>query len=157
MQEVKPVKQNRSSYILYCSATREQVKTENPDIKNRDILVELGKRWKVEKESNSDTYKLYVTKAEEDKQRFLTEKAAVKPVDVKDVVKTEVKEKGKRKSKVKKTEPVQVQETVVVEPVPVPAPVVVAESVPAPVVVVEPVVVEPVKAVKAKKKASSKK
>lgn len=150
MQEVKPVKQNRSSYILYCSATREQVKTENPDIKNRDILVELGKRWKVEKESNSDTYKLYVTKAEEDKQRFLTEKAAVKPVDVKDVVKTEVKEKVKRKSKAKKTDPVQVQETVVVaEPVAVePVP----EPVPAPVVVVEPV-----KAVKAKKKASSKK
>ena len=157
MQEVKSVKQNRSSYILYCSATREQVKTENPNIKNRDILVELGKRWKVEKESNSDVYKLYLAKAEEDKQRFLTEKAAVKPVDVKDVVKPDVKEKVKRKTKVKKTDPVQVQETVsdpvVVEPEPVP------EPVPAPVVVSEThvVVVEPVKVVKAKKKASSKK
>ena len=152
MQEVKSVKQNRSSYILYCSATREQVKTENPDIKNRDILVELGKRWKVEKESNSDVYKLYVAKAEEDKKRFLTEKAAIKPVENnKDlVVNSDVKTKGKGKGK-KKVE----SEQVVSPPIPEPVP----EPVPAPVVVSEPVAptVEPVNAVKAKKKASSKK
>lgn len=34
-----------SAYMLFTAAEREKVKAENPDIANKDILREVGKRW----------------------------------------------------------------------------------------------------------------
>ena len=45
VDENKP-KKPLSTYMLFCKDERENVKTENPEMKASDIISELGKRWK---------------------------------------------------------------------------------------------------------------
>jgi hypothetical protein len=63
-------KKSKSSYIIFCTMNRENVKKTNPNIKAIEIIVELGRRWKeisdVEKEK-------YTVLAKEDKVRYITE------------------------------------------------------------------------------------
>jgi hypothetical protein len=156
MEQEKIVK-NKSAYILFCLDERPVVKKDNPDIKNRDILVELGKRWKLHKDEGTDgseRFKSYQVRAEEDKKRYLSEKGdsvQVKVVKEKVVKEKVVKEKVVKEKKSRKSS-AKVVETA---PAPTSTPEPVPEPVPAPVapVVVEPVV-EPVVAPVADKKAS---
>jgi len=132
------VQKNLSGYIIYCKDIRDTVKTENPDLNNKQIMAEMGARWK---NADENTKKKYEKLASEDKERYLREKSAhsaggaseSKEVEPEVVVEAPVPESTpapkKKVSKKKKTE-----EVVAEEPVPTPVPAPVPESVPAPVV-----------------------
>lgn len=98
-----------SSYIYFTIEIRPQVKAENPNMSNSEIMSEMGRLWKLATDEIKQTYQKL---ADADKQRYETEKAqfeACKPnVDsvtdaVNDVVTDSVSEssnkKGKKKSK----------------------------------------------------------
>ena len=139
MEQEKIVK-NKSAYILFCLDERPVVKKDNPDIKNRDILVELGKRWKLHKGEGSERFKGYEARALEDKNRYLSEKGD--SVQVKVVKEKVVKEKVVKEKVVKEKKPRKSAAKVEAAPVPEPEPV--SEPVPAPVPAPEvPVVAEP--------------
>jgi structure-specific recognition protein 1 len=61
-------KKGRSSYILFCSDIREQVKLDNPGIKSPDIMRSMGKLWR-----ELDDKKKYQDMAAKDKVRYETE------------------------------------------------------------------------------------
>ena len=63
----------RSAYILFCVDERAQIKEDIPDISAKDVLVELGKRWKALKDDDEDRYNEYLVMAEKDKVRFKKE------------------------------------------------------------------------------------
>ncbi len=63
----------RSAYILFCADERAQIKEDIPDISAKDVLVELGKRWKALKDDDEDRYNEYLVMAEKDKVRFKKE------------------------------------------------------------------------------------
>lgn len=73
------VKKNMSSYMYYCKDERENIKKEK-DLKlnNKEIVTELARRWKIFKssENKKDKQKLqkYTKMAEEDKERYTSEK-----------------------------------------------------------------------------------
>ena len=72
----------RSAYILFCSDERSQVKEDIPDINAKDVLVELGKRWRALKDDDEDSFIIwheYQVMAEEDKVRFKKEMEAYVP------------------------------------------------------------------------------
>ena len=137
------VQKNLSGYIIFCKDVRETVKTENPEINNKQIMTEMGLRWK---NADENTKKKYEQLASADKERYLREKSAhsaddggaseskeVEPEPQPEVVvESPVPEstpapKKKGGSKKKKTE-VVVEEPVAEAPAPV-----VTESVAAPV------------------------
>ena len=69
-----PVK-NKSSYMFFCSDERKAINDEKLGLNNKEILVELGVRWKVLKEEvNSERFQTYVKIAEQDKERYIKEK-----------------------------------------------------------------------------------
>ena len=94
-------KKNKSSYMFFCEEERKTVKEELPDLSNKDILTELGARWKKLKEENSERVKQYEELAAKDKERYLAEKES-KSVD-EDVTEEEVEEKPKKVGAKKKT------------------------------------------------------
>jgi len=135
------VQKNLSGYIIFCKDVRETVKTENPELNNKQIMTEMGNRWK---NADENTKKKYEVLASEDKERYLREKSAhddggaseskegepeVAPAPVPESTPVAPKKKGGGKKK-------KTGEVVVEEPVLVPEPVALApvpESVPAPV------------------------
>jgi len=84
----------RSAYILFCADERAQVKEDTPDISAKDVLVELGKRWKALKDDDEDRYNEYLVMAEKDKVRFKKEMENYVPEDSK-----EPKEKKEKETK----------------------------------------------------------
>ena len=78
---------NKSSYILYSNAERENIKTEGLTFNNKEIISELAKRWKKVKTASTkedkQIFEKFTLLAEEDKERYNIEN-------------------GKNKSKVKK-------------------------------------------------------
>ena len=115
-------KKNSSAYIHFCNDMRSTCKEENPDIDNKSIMSELGKRWK---SLDDDGKKKYEDLAKKDKERYEDEKKNWVPSQPKDdEPKVEVEEKKKttkpKKPKVKKSEETEV---VVEDEVPVSAPV----------------------------------
>lgn len=133
------VQKNLSGYIIFCKDVRDTVKAENPELNNKQIMTEMGNRWR---NADEDTKKKYDVLASADKERYLREKSAhadgggaseskeVEPEPQPEVAVVEapvpestpaLKKKGG--SKKKKTGDVVVEETVLVpEPVPVPVP-----------------------------------
>jgi hypothetical protein len=133
-------KKNLSAYLHFCKDERQVIYNENKSsektISNTNIVSEMASRWKALSESDPAKYQRYVDLANEDKQRYLTEKAEWKPTET--VVEKEVeitapvsspvpestkKAPKKRVSKKKEevVEEVLVEEDVVVEePVSVP-------------------------------------
>ena len=100
------------------------------DIKGKELLIELGKRWQILKKNNDKRLQSYQKLAEQDKERYTNEKNSFpdgKEVEVEVEEEVVVEEKPKKQQKKK--------ESVKKEPV-----------------VVEPVVVEPVVVVEEKKK-----
>jgi hypothetical protein len=128
------VQKNLSGYIIFCKDVRETVKTENPELNNKQIMTEMGNRWK---NADEATKKKYEQLASADKERYLREKSAhgdgaseskeVEP-EPEVVVEAPVPESApapkKKVSKKKKAEAVVEEPVLVPEPVP--------ESVPAP-------------------------
>jgi hypothetical protein len=88
-------KKNKSSYMFFCEEERKVVKEELPDLSNKDVLTELGARWKKLKESNSDNMKHYEELAVKDKERYLSEKES-KSVEESDETEEEIEEKPKK-------------------------------------------------------------
>jgi hypothetical protein len=105
IQKEGPVK-NKSSYMFFCADERKTINAENTGLNNKEILVELGARWKVLKEENSERYQSYVKIAEEDKQRYINEKGQVQNKGNDDVESdsSEDDEKDVNKGKKTKTE-----------------------------------------------------
>lgn len=62
-----------SSYMLFCQEERENVKEEHPDFKAKDILSELGRRWKA---LDDDEKKAYTDKFNANKKVYEVEKKA---------------------------------------------------------------------------------
>ena len=89
-------KKNSSAYIFFCNDKRSQVKDEHPELKNNEILKELGLLWKKYKDEKISEVKKYEKKAADDKLRYQDEiKNYVPEVDVEE----EPKEKMPRKKK----------------------------------------------------------
>jgi len=112
-KKIKPVKEgpkkNKSSYMFFCEEERKKIKEDRPELGNKDIVVELGVRWKElkEDESRKDELDEYTKLAEKDKERYLTEKQVKTEnveVDEKSVKKT------KKGSKVDKKEQEDIEE-----------------------------------------------
>ena len=90
-------KKNKSSYMFFCVDERENIKKEKSELNNKEIVVELGARWKQLKETDQDRLKYYEKLAAEDKERYAHEKQLVSSSDV------SVQEDSKEKPKTKKT------------------------------------------------------
>jgi hypothetical protein len=60
--------------MFFCVDEREKIKQERSDLNNKEIVVELGARWKTLKESDQDRLKYYEKLASEDKERYSREK-----------------------------------------------------------------------------------
>ena len=141
------VQKNLSGYIIFCKDVRETVKAENPALNNKQIMTEMGARWK---NADENTKKKYEELASVDKERYLREKSAhadgaseskevepevvveapapipeSTPAPKKKTVESTPAPKTKSKKKTEVEEPVLVPESVPAPPVP--------ESVPAPV------------------------
>lgn len=68
----------RSAYIWFCTAERERVKNERPELKATEILSELGKRWQKLPTKGRTKYE---KQAKVDKQRYKEEMKAYQPPD----------------------------------------------------------------------------
>jgi len=78
LKDPEAPKGRSSSYIFFCKEERQKVKDDNDGISNKDILVELGSRWK----NLSDKKKKKFQKlAEADAERYKTEMANYTPSD----------------------------------------------------------------------------
>lgn len=101
-------KKPRSAYIFFCEDMRETVKKENPDLSGKDILRELGARWKTLTAEDKEQYE---EQNKKDKVRYENEKSALTSEDTKkDSKKKETKKedrsaKEEPKKKEKKEEP----------------------------------------------------
>ena len=77
-------KKGKSSYIIFCSVIRADVKKTNPNMKATDITVEMGRRWREMSDSEKG---IYVNLAIEDKNRYIKDMEltgiVIKPVAVK--------------------------------------------------------------------------
>ena len=67
-------KKPKSSYMFFCQEERKNVVKEKPELSAKEVLVELGSRWKSLKESNPNKIKKYETMASKDKERYNNEK-----------------------------------------------------------------------------------
>jgi hypothetical protein len=91
-KKAKNAPKNASSpYIFFCKEEREKVKDEFPEFTVKEIMAELGKRWKAIKDT--DDVEKYKKMAEEDKERFADEMKSYVPSD---------EEEKTRKPRVKK-------------------------------------------------------
>ena len=111
----------KSAYLFYCVENRPFVVSENPDIKNTEIVTELAKRWNNVKTTGGDGHKKYEDLAKNDKDRYEQEKTVWennKPQEIPEPV-VVAAEKPKKKAASKKTKTPAVSapepETVVVE------------------------------------------
>lgn len=68
------VKRNTSAYILYTKDIRDEVKRENPGLKVGDLTLIMSKRWNEAKANNPEIIAKYTKLAEEDKERYISEK-----------------------------------------------------------------------------------
>ena len=64
----------KSAYLHFCAAERPKIKEDSPSISGKDIMRELGKRWRVVRDAGDGRVDKYKKAAEEDKKRALQEK-----------------------------------------------------------------------------------
>ena len=91
-------KKAKSAYLYFCDLDREKLKVEKPEIKGKDVLKELGARWKLAQDYEEMIVELK-EKADADKERYEDEKKNYVPVE-----KPEIEEKPKKKTKKPKVE-----------------------------------------------------
>ena len=89
-------KKNSSAYIFFCNDKRPEVKEDHPELKNNEILKELGLLWKKFKDEKPKEVKKYEKKAADDKERYQEEMKNYVPSEE---VEEEPKEKKPRKKK----------------------------------------------------------
>jgi hypothetical protein len=93
-------KKNKTAYNIFCSEERLKVKEDHPNLSNKDIFTEMGARWKKLKESDSERFGYFEKLANEDKNRYQTEKDNfVQPPD------SEGDEKSSGKKRTKSSKP----------------------------------------------------
>jgi len=80
------LKKNRSAYLIFCADERELIKNDSSfvNVKPKDILVELGIRWKSLKDEDSDKVEEYNMKATKEKEFYEQEKKRLLSDDVAD-------------------------------------------------------------------------
>lgn len=118
-------KKSKTGYMIFCDEERPKI----VDIKGKELLIELGKRWQLLKKNKDKRLQTYQKLADQDKERYNNEKATFvngndglvveqETVEEESVV-VEEKPKKKKKETVKKevVEPVVVETVVVEEPV----------------------------------------
>lgn len=109
------LKKNKSSYMFFCIDERSNIKTEKPELNNKEIVIELGSRWNELKQNNQERFKYYDNLAVKDKERYLKEKNSasenkVSTPPLKEETNVEKKTK-KSKKNVKKSEPDSTEKT----------------------------------------------
>jgi hypothetical protein len=93
-------KKNKSSYIFYCSDVRAVITKENPGLKSKEIVSEMGRQWR--ETSDKDKQK-YIDLASIDKERYIDDmKTYEPPVDGESDNEAKRKTKTKTKTKTKK-------------------------------------------------------
>jgi hypothetical protein len=70
------VKKNKSSYMFFCAEERSNIISQNPEMNNKQIITELGARWKILKETNPSELEKFENLAKEDKERYAKEKSS---------------------------------------------------------------------------------
>ena len=83
-------KRAKSAYIFFCAEERIRIKDSNPEMKGRDIMVELGKRWKEAKKGDTSKWKEL---AKKDKERAQMDNGEKGPAKTKTKAKTKTSEK----------------------------------------------------------------
>mmetsp|Transcript_36112 Transcript_36112/g.81312 ORF Transcript_36112/g.81312 Transcript_36112/m.81312 type:complete len:178 (-) Transcript_36112:97-630(-) len=71
VKDVNAPKKGQNAYMLWCHSVREDLRKANPDMAMKDILRELGQKWKDLDPSEKEKWE---EKAKEDRDRFLREK-----------------------------------------------------------------------------------
>jgi hypothetical protein len=58
-EEVKPIKRGKTAYTMFCSDERVKVKSEYPDMKPQEVMLELAARWQKLKDENITEFERY--------------------------------------------------------------------------------------------------
>ena len=91
-------KRAKSPYIFFCIENRPVIKQNNPEMKPKEIVAEMGRIWR-EIDKESQQYKKYVKLSEQDKQQI-----NVHPLEEKEEEKEEEElEEEKPKKSIKKS------------------------------------------------------
>jgi hypothetical protein len=114
-------KKNQSAYLHFCAEERQNIKNEESEVSSKQILSEMGARWKTLADREPERFRKYQDVAATDKDRYAREKAeweSTRKQAGNDDEEEEPAQKPKRKTKAKKTEEVEeVQEDEPVEDV----------------------------------------
>lgn len=97
------LKKNKSSYMFFCIDERSNIKTEKPELNNKEIVIELGSRWNELKQNNQERFKHYDNLALKDKERYLNEKNLKNSVGENKVSTPTLKEDTNAEKKTKKS------------------------------------------------------
>jgi hypothetical protein len=89
-------KRAKSSYLFFCTENRDSIKAENPEMKTKDIIRELGVQWNNLKEKGESAMKKYTDLAEADRERYAEQKSTYVP-DFTNIVSVAIKKKNKKK------------------------------------------------------------
>jgi upstream-binding transcription factor len=103
INENESLKKNKSSYMFFCMDERSNIKTEKPELNNKEIVIELGSRWNELKQNNQERFKYYDNLALKDKERYLNEKNLKNSVVENKVSTPPVKDKKNDEKKTKKS------------------------------------------------------
>lgn len=68
-------KKNQSAYLHFCAEERANIKQEETEISSKQILSEMGARWKSLPEKDDARYQRHLAEAAADKERYAQEKA----------------------------------------------------------------------------------
>lgn len=98
------LKKNKTSFLFFSTDERQRIKDEGLEISAKEILTEIGIRWKAFQESNPNGLKKYEQMASEDKIRYENEKSNLNsPPETSDEVVDEVVEEKVEKPKSKRS------------------------------------------------------
>lgn len=75
-------KKPKSSYMFFCQEERPNVVKEKPELSAKEVLVELGARWKALKENSPNKVKKFETLATKDKERYNNEKNSSEEIEI---------------------------------------------------------------------------
>ena len=95
------VKKNKSAYIFFCDEERARIKEENPEMPAKEVMKELGRRWKA---LDSDEVDKFKQMAEEDKERYQEEKKNSGDEGEEEVEKPKKTRKPRKKKVVEETD-----------------------------------------------------
>jgi structure-specific recognition protein 1 len=102
-------KRFKNAYMFFCADERAVVKEEMPELKGKEILVEIGLRWKKLKEDNSKKLKKYEKMASKDRERYDEEMKDYQPSSEEESEKEEGEKEKPKRGRPKKTDGKKVQ------------------------------------------------